>query len=58
MTKPEAIKRAKEQWGENAFVKSDANLYFVGELNGPIRTFYGHGPSWEEAFKKAELAIN
>lgn len=58
MTYEQAEKKVKKLWGETAFAYQDQSGCWVGELNGPIRLFYGNGKDWDAAFKMAKLNIN
>ncbi len=63
MQEEEAQKKAKELWGEHAFVELSechhhGTHYYVGETSGPFQQLYGGGDSWEEAFKAAHFNLN
>lgn len=63
MTDNEAQKLAKKMWGLKGFATTNKTddyglIYVVGEINGPVKTPYGFGKSWIEAFKNAKLNLN
>lgn len=58
MTRPQALLRAKELWGEWGSVNKRRNLFYVGLEarvgSGFTLVYHGRGQSWEAAFEDAK----
>jgi hypothetical protein len=58
MERIEAQKKAKEMWGEKAFVAVAPNCFLVGEYDEIFQHIYGAGVTWELAFYNAHINLN
>ena len=58
MERVEAQKKAKEMWGEKAFVAITPSCCLVGEQDEKFQHVYGAGTTWELAFYDAHMNLN